>query len=132
MQASAPSLSPEQLDELQSLLKDWLRLTGRTQSDLRRALRAASIRMPVLLEELQRTWSHQGAAGLAERLCAIEAQWLDEEPGEDGELFAAGGRLDDSMGQLDLLLQEIRADSGTWRTGTRCLAGKATSLQSGA
>ena len=114
MQASTPSLSPEQLDELQSLLKDWLRLTGRTQSDLRRALRAASIRMPVLLEELQRTWTRQGAAGLAERLCAIEAQWLDEEPCEDGELFAAtAGRLDDSMGQLDLLLQEIRGYSGS-------------------
>ena len=50
MAASAPSLSPEQLDELQSLLKDWLRLTGRTQADLRRALRASSIRMPVLIE----------------------------------------------------------------------------------
>ncbi len=112
MQASAPSLSPEQLDELQSLLKDWLRLTGRTQSDLRRALRAGSIRMPVLLEELHRTYSHQGAAGLAERLCDIEAQWLEEEPGEDSESSAAGGRLEDSMGQLDLLLQEIRGDSG--------------------
>ncbi len=113
MPASAPSLSPEQLDELQSLLKDWLRLTGRTQADLRRALRAGSIRMPVLLEELQRTWSRQGAAGLAERLCEIEAQWLAEEPTGDGEFSAAGGRLDDSMGQLDLLLQEIRADNGT-------------------
>lgn len=113
MPASAPSLSPEQLDELQSLLKDWLRLTGRTQSDLRRALRAGSIRMPVLLEELHRTWSRQGAAGLAERLCAIEAQWLAEEPGEDGAFAATAGRLDDSMGQLDLLLQEIRGDSGS-------------------
>ncbi|MCP9833034.1 MULTISPECIES: hypothetical protein [unclassified Cyanobium] len=112
MQASAPSLSPEQLDELQSLLKDWLRLTGRTQSDLRRALRAGSIRMPVLLEELQRTWSRQGAAGLAERLCAIEAQWLAEEPGEDPDVDAANDPLANSMGQLDLLLQEIRADGG--------------------
>jgi hypothetical protein len=113
MPASAPSLSPEQLDELQSLLKDWLRLTGRTQADLRRALRAGSIRMPVLLEELHRTWSRQGAAGLAERLCAIEAQWLAEEPGEDGAFASAGGQLEDSMGQLDLLLQEIRGDSGS-------------------
>ena len=112
MAASAPSLSPEQLDELQSLLKDWLRLTGRTQSDLRRALRAGSIRMPVLLEELHRTYSQQGAAGLAERLCAIEAQWLAEDPGEEADFAAAGDRLDESMGQLDLLLQEIRADSG--------------------
>ncbi len=113
MPVSAPSLSPEQLDELQSLLKDWLRLTGRTQSDLRRALRAGSIRMPVLLEELHRTWIRQGAAGLAERLCAIEAQWLAEEPGEDGAFLDAGDPLADSMRPLDLLLQEIRGDSGS-------------------
>ena len=111
MQASAPSLSPEQLDELQSLLKDWLRLTGRTQSDLRRALRAGSIRMPVLLEELHRTYSLQGVAGLAQRLCAIEAQWLAEEPGEDADFEFANDPLANSMGQLDLLLQEIRGDS---------------------
>ena len=113
MPVSAPSLSPEQLDELQSLLKDWLRLTGRTQADLRRALRAGSIRMPVLLEELHHTWIREGAAGLAERLCAIEAQWLAEEPGEDGAFFDAGDPMADSMGQLDLLLQEIRGDSGS-------------------
>lgn len=113
MPVSAPSLSQEQLDELQSLLKDWLRLTGRTQADLRRALRAGSIRMPVLLEELHRTWIRQGAAGLAERLCAIEAQWLAEEPCQDGAFSVAGDPLADSMGQLDLLLQEIRGDSGS-------------------
>lgn len=112
MPASAPTLSPEQLDELQSLLKDWLRLSGRTQSDLRRALRAGSIRMPVLIAELHRTWSHQGAAGLAERLCAIEAGWLGQEPGGDDGATGEDGLLEDSMGQLDLLLQEIRADGG--------------------
>ncbi|MEA5391916.1 hypothetical protein VB738_11680 [Cyanobium gracile UHCC 0139] len=112
MPASAPTLSPEQLDELQSLLKDWLRLSGRTQSDLRRALRAGSIRMPVLMAELHRTWSHQGAAGLAERLCAIEAGWLSEEAGAGADPAADDGLLEDSMGQLDLLLQEIRLDGG--------------------
>jgi len=112
MPASAPSLSPEQLDELQSLLKDWLRLSGRTQADLRRALRAGSIRMPVLIDELHRTYSRQGAAGLAERLCDIEAQWLSEEPGDDADLSGDRGLLEDSMGQLDLLLQEIRGDNG--------------------
>jgi hypothetical protein len=113
MPASAPTLSPEQLDELQSLLKDWLRLSGRTQSDLRRALRAGSIRMPVLIAELHLIWSRQGAAGLAERLCAIEAGWLCEEPGGDDGAAGEDGLLEDSMGQLDLLLQEIRADGGT-------------------
>lgn len=113
MPASAPTLSPEQLDELQSLLKDWLRLSGRTQSDLRRALRAGSIRMPVLIAELHRTWIQQGAAGLAERLCAIEAGWLSQEPGDEADPAADDGLLEDSMGQLDLLLQEIRADGGS-------------------
>lgn len=113
MPATAPTLSPEQLDELQSLLKDWLRLSGRTQSDLRRALRAGSIRMPVLIAELHLIWSRQGAAGLAERLCAIEAGWLSEQPGDTADPAADDGLLEDSMGQLDLLLQEIRADGGT-------------------
>ncbi|MCP9797981.1 MULTISPECIES: hypothetical protein [Cyanophyceae] len=112
MPASAPTLSPEQLDELQSLLKDWLRLSGRTQSDLRRALRAGSIRMPVLIDELHRTYCREGAAGLAERLCAIEAGWLCEEPGGAADSAGDDGLLQDSMGQLDLLLQEIRADGG--------------------
>ena len=50
------ALTSEQLDELQSFIKDWLRHSGRTQSDLRRALRASTIRMPVLLDELDRTY----------------------------------------------------------------------------
>jgi hypothetical protein len=113
MPASSPALSPEQLDELQSLLKDWLRLSGRTQSDLRRALRAGSIRMPVLIDELHRTYCREGAAGLAERLCAIEARWHGEESGGDADPAGDDGLLAESMGQLDLLLQEIRADGGS-------------------
>jgi hypothetical protein len=88
------SLTSEQLEDLQTFLKDWLRHSGRTQSDLRRALRAGSIRMPVLLEELNRLHAQQGLVGLAERLCGIEDEWAREDP----------------MGQLDLLLEEIRQD----------------------
>ncbi len=109
MAAPAFSLSPEQLEDLQSLLKDWLRQAGRTQADLRRALRAGSIRMPVLIEELHRTYARQGPAGLAERLCSIEAQWL-EEPTDGSTEWEES--LEDSMGQLDLLLQEIRGENG--------------------
>ncbi|KEF42009.1 MAG: hypothetical protein ER33_08420 [Cyanobium sp. CACIAM 14] len=112
MAPPASNLSPEQLDELQSLLKDWLRQAGRTQADLRRALRAGSIRMPVLIEELHRTYTRQGPAGLAERLCGIEAQWLQETPGTRPGDADADGSLEDSMGQLDLLLQEIRGQNG--------------------
>ncbi|MEB3165609.1 MAG: hypothetical protein VKO65_02955 [Cyanobacteriota bacterium] len=108
------ALSPDQLDDLQAFLKDWLRHTGRTQADLRRALRASSIRMPVLVDELHRTYASEGLTGLAQRLCRVEALWqgedqagatsaLSETAGEDSsEAFAA------SLGQLDLLLEEIR------------------------
>ncbi|MCP9915716.1 hypothetical protein [Cyanobium sp. ATX 6F1] len=99
------TLSTEQLEELQTFLKEWLRHTGRTQADLRRALRASSIRMPVLLGELERTYGRAGLAGLAERLCGIEEQWQGEEGQAEG-----GTDFEDPLGQLDLLLEEIRAD----------------------
>lgn len=101
------SLSEQQLEDLQAFLKDWLRHTGRTQADLRRALQAGSIRMPVLLEVLQHTWSQQGPVGLAERLCAVEERWQQE---DGAPAPALGGSPPADLGQLDLLLQEIRAD----------------------
>lgn len=105
------TLSPEQLDDLQTFLKDWLRHTGRTQSDLRRALQASSIRMPILLESLQATVATRGLAGLAEQLCGIEARWQAEEAqGGAPSALAAAPELDESLGQLDLLLREIRGD----------------------
>jgi hypothetical protein len=104
------ALSSDQLDELQVFLKDWLRHSGRTQADLRRALRAESLRMPVLLEELQRLHGQQGLRGVAERLCAIEALWQSEEGGAASQ-DAEGSELD-PLTQLDLdldaLLNEIR------------------------
>ena len=104
-------LTAEQLDDLQVFLKDWLRHSGRTQADLRRALRASSIRMPVLLDELARVYSRDGLTGLAQRLCDIESLWQGEDQGIDGD-DQAPISLDDSLGQLDLLLQEIRLDVG--------------------
>jgi hypothetical protein len=98
------TLSAEQLEDLQAFLKDWLRHRGRTQADLRRALQASSIRMPVLLESLQITYARQGVAGLAAQLCAVE----------DGWQLSGGASLAvdpaEGLGQLDLLLQEIRAE----------------------
>ncbi|MEI6828605.1 MAG: hypothetical protein WCK64_01975 [Synechococcaceae cyanobacterium ELA445] len=99
------TLSTEQLDELQTFLKEWLRHTGRTQADLRRALRASSIRMPVLLGELERIYGRGGLTALADRLCGIEELWQGEDQGE-----GAASDFDDPLGQLDLLLEEIRAD----------------------
>jgi hypothetical protein len=104
-------LTAEQLDDLQAFLKDWLRHSGRTQADLRRALRASSIRMPVLLEELAAIHRREGLVGLAERLCAIESLWQGEDQGDEA-VVTLPPDLEDSFGQLDLLLQEIRLDAG--------------------
>lgn len=105
------TLTAEQLDDLHAFLKDWLRHSGRTQSDLRRALRASSIRMPVLLDELAAIHSREGLAGLAGRLCAIDSLWQGEDQG-DAIDQAPLSDLEDSFGQLDLLLREIRLDAG--------------------
>ena len=105
------SLSADQLDDLQSFLKDWLRHAGRTQADLRRALRASSIRMPVLIEELRQLHARQGLLGLAERLCGIEQLWQGEERSSLDDLGDGPDDLSDSLGQLDLLLEEIRQGS---------------------
>ena len=109
MASSGAPLTEAQLDDLQTFLKDWLRHTGRTQADLRRALRASSIRMPVLLEELHRIHRQQGLPGLAERLCGIEEIWAGEDVGDlaSGSLHAEADH--DPLGQLDLLLEEIRS-----------------------
>ena len=102
------SLSLEDLEELQSFLKDWLRHSGRTQADLRRALRVSSIRMPVLLDELQRIHGREGLNGLAERLCGIDMLWQEQPGSGDDDL----PDLESSLGQLDLLLEEIRQGGG--------------------
>ncbi|MFN9622471.1 MAG: hypothetical protein ACK587_06505 [Cyanobacteriota bacterium] len=105
---SSTALTSQQLEDLQLFLKDWLRHTGRTQADLRRALRASSIRMPVLLDALQQIHAQQGLGGLAEHLCQIETLWRSEEsdPSPDATLPAPG--LAVPMDQLDLLLDQIR------------------------
>ena len=99
--------TPEFEADLTLLLKDWLKQQGRTQADLRRNLRAVSTRMPALLEVLEGEHKLRGLAGLADRLCSVEAEWHGQ-PAND----SAGGATaeDDPFGQLDLLLQEIRDD----------------------
>jgi len=92
-------------EELTYLLKDWLKQQGRTQADLRRSLRAVSTRMPALLDVLEREHRLHGLAGLANRLCHVEADWHG-----DGSASNAGDDPSDPFGQLDMLLQEIRQD----------------------
>ena len=112
MPSAGPCFDAEQLEDLQSFVKDWLRHRCRTQADLRRALRLSSIRMPVLLEELQRIQQQQGLAALAETLCGVESRWQ----AEDGEGLPPEEEREDSFaasfGQLDLLLEEIRQERG--------------------
>lgn len=105
------TLTAQQREDLQAFLKDWLRHAGRTQTDLRRALRAGSIRMPVLIDALQCSYSEAGLTGLAETLCSIEERWQSEDdpPTEPRSRLGADG--EDPLGQLDLLLEEIRADA---------------------
>jgi hypothetical protein len=107
----SPTLSSEELEDLQLFLKDWLRHAGRTQADLRRALRATSIRMPVLVSELQRIHSQQGLRGLAEQLCQIETLWYGESIDDPSSSISLGLRGSDPLDQLDLLLDEIRTAS---------------------
>ena len=108
------SLTAEELDDLQGFIKDWLRHAGRTQADLRRALRVPSLRMPVIIDALHLTYSRGGIAALVAQLCAIEAEWRSEDQAavlhgfEEGGTTASG--LAGSLEQLDLLLQEIRQD----------------------
>ena len=79
--ATSTRLDPDQLEQLESFLKDWLRHSGRTQSDLRRALRAGSIRHAgAAARAAARTVSQGGVTALADRLCTIEAQWASGAP----------------------------------------------------
>ena len=95
-------LSTDQLDDLQAFLKDWLRHTGRTQADLRRALRTSSIRMPVLIEELQRIHNQQGLTALAQRVAACT---------EAGDLVLAMG-----AGDVNGLWDRLQQLEGSWLT----------------
>ena len=107
-------LTTDQLEDLQSFLKDWLRHAGRTQTDLRRSLRAGSARMPVLVDALHSTYSRGGLSELVSQLCAIEAEWHSEDQAavlnQFGEGASLPSTLSGSLEQLDLLLQEIRQE----------------------
>ena len=100
-----PTWSTDIENELTQLLKEWLKQQNRTQADLRRSLKAASTRMPALLEVLEHEHSQGGMPQVASRLCEIEAAWKEEEN-------AAGPLMNsaDPFNQLDLLLNEIRHD----------------------
>ena len=99
--------TPEFEADLTLLLKDWLKQQGRTQADLRRNLRAVSTRMPALLEVLESEHNMRALAGLADRLCNVEAEWHGSHSSDHA---GAATAEDDPLGQPDLPLQENRGD----------------------
>ena len=85
-------------EDLVLLIKDWLRQTGRTQSELCWSLNLPSARMPILIESLKKDFNSGGIPKIANRLCEVEEFWTN------GSGDKTRKNLDlDSSGQLDLL-----------------------------
>ncbi len=90
--------SKEIEEDLILLIKDWLRQTGRTQSELCHSLNLPSARMPTLIESLKKDFRSGGIPKIANRLCEVEESW-----GNDfGDKTKKNSQLN-SSGQLDLL-----------------------------
>ena len=85
-------------EDLLLLIKDWLKQTGRTQSELCQTLNLPSARLPTLIESLKKDFNSGGIPKIANRLCEVEELWT-----KDGERKAKKSFELNSSGQLDLL-----------------------------
>ena len=85
-------------EELILLIKDWLRQIGKTQSELCQSLNLPSARMPTLIDFLRKDFIFGGIPKIANRLCEIEAFWIENESACSNKKIAL-----DTSGQLDLL-----------------------------
>ena len=85
-------------EDLVLFIKDWLRQTGRTQSELCQTLNLPSARMPTLIESLKKDFNSGGIPKIANRLCEVEELWTN-----DGEEKTKKSFKLTSSGQLDLL-----------------------------
>ena len=85
-------------EDLVLLIKDWLRQTGRTQSELCRSLNLPSARMPTLIESLKKDFNSGGIPKIANRLCEVEELWTNGGGGTTNKNFDLK-----SSEQLDLL-----------------------------
>ena len=85
-------------EDLILLIKDWLKQTGRTQSELCQTLNLPSARMPTLIESLKKDFNSGGIPKIANRLCEVEELWTNAEEGKTKKSFELN-----SSGQLDLL-----------------------------
>ena len=98
-----PSMSKERWskdieEDLILLIKDWLKQTGRTQSELCQTLNLPSARMPTLIESLKKDFNSGGIPKIANRLCKVEELWKN-----GGEETKKKSFELNSSGQLDLL-----------------------------
>ncbi len=85
-------------EDLIILIKDWLRQTGKTQSELCQSLNLPSARMPTLIDSLKKDFNSGGIPKIVTRLCEVEEFWANEQVGDTKK------RLElNSSGQLDLL-----------------------------
>ncbi|WP_269616760.1 hypothetical protein [Prochlorococcus marinus] len=85
-------------EDLILLIKDWLKQTGRTQSELCQSLNLPSARMPILIESLKKDYNSGGIPKIANRLCEVEELWRKGGSGKMKKSFDIN-----SSGQLDLL-----------------------------
>ena len=85
-------------EDLILLIKDWLRQTGRTQSELSQSLNLPSARIQSLIDFLKHDFKSGGIQKIANRLCEIESSWSKgQEPKAKNNI-----ELNNSA-QLDLL-----------------------------
>ena len=85
-------------EELVLFIKDWLKQTGRTQSELCQTLNLSSARMPTLIESLKEDFNSGGIPKVANRLCEVEELWTHGGGGKTKKSFELN-----SSEQLDLL-----------------------------
>ena len=95
---SKESWSKDIEKDLILLIKDWLRQTGRTQSELCQSLNLPSARMPTLIESLKKDFKSGGIPKIANQLCKVEELWTNREGGKINKNFDLN-----SSAQLDLL-----------------------------
>ena len=85
-------------EDLILLIKDWLKQTGKTQSELCQSLNLPSARIQALIDFLKKDFLSGGIPRIANRLCEIEELWIKDE-GERSKK-----KIDlNTTAQLDLL-----------------------------
>ena len=90
--------SKEIEEDLILLIKDWLRQTGKTQSELCQRLNLPSARIQTLIDFLKNDFISGGVPKIANRLCEIESSWTTEEKPKSKKNIELN-----SSAQLDLL-----------------------------